>query len=240
MESSGNEILAYFDSDNNIFDFWLECVRQGRADIIRKYCNEEEKRAICDQLFMEDRAYALRVCMVAWVEAVKIAENIEVPNMVINKAFEECIVKSQGASTPWMLVKLSEEYLTDCAQVIGETMNDKTSSPVFIKFRKYITAHICEPLNIEDIANALCISKSHLSHTVKKETGETVHTWIVREKINLARVMLSKKVYCMNEIWSSLGFCSQSHFAKCFRQVTGMTPSQFRVKMNRTDYALKR
>ena len=73
MERSRNDVLAYFASDNNIFDFWLECVRQGRVDLIQSYSNEEEKKAICDQLFMEDRAYALRVCMTIWVEAVKIA-----------------------------------------------------------------------------------------------------------------------------------------------------------------------
>lgn len=228
MESSGNEAMAYFDSDSSIFDFWLECVRQGRADSIRDYCSEEEKQAVCDQLFMKDRAYALRVCMVVWVEAVKIAEKVDVPNTMIDKAFEECILRSQTASTPWTLVKLSEEYLTDFARMINENVRDDTLSPVFTKFRKYIKAHICEPLNIGDIADALCISKSHLSHTIKRETGETVHTWILKEKINLARLMLSRNVYCMNEIWSLLGFCSQSHFAKCFRQITGMTPSQFR------------
>lgn len=90
--------------------------------------------------------------------------------------------------------------------------------------------HIYEPLALEDIAEALCISKSHLSHTIKKETGETVHKWILKEKIGMAKLMLSRKSYCMNEIWDPLGFCSQSHFAKCFRQITGMTPSQFRTE----------
>lgn len=234
MESPGNEAQSYLGTGSNIFDFWIECVRQGRADIIQNCFDEEEKRVVCDQLFMEDRAYALRVCMVAWVEAVKIAERVEVPDMVIDKTFEECVIRSQGATTPWMLVKLSEEYLTGFARLINESMCSDTASPIFIKFRKYIKSHICEPLNIESIADALCISKSHLSHTIKKETGETVHTWILKEKVNLAKLMLSGDVYCMNEIWSLLGFCSQSHFAKCFRQVTGLTPTQFRTRGNLT------
>lgn len=235
MENFGIHVPAYFDFDNNIFHFWLECVRQGRGDIIRDYCDEEEKRALCSRIFMEDRAYALRVCMVVWVEAVKIAEKVDVPNAAVDKAFEACFIRSQEASTPWMLVKLSEEYLMDFAGLINKTIYDDTSSPIFMKFRKYIKSHICESLSIEDIADALCISKNHLSHTIKKETGETVHGWIMREKIDFARLMLSKKTYCMNEIWSVLGFCSQSHFAKCFRQITGMTPSQFRMNTALSD-----
>lgn len=235
MESSGNEVLAYFASNSNIFDFWLECVCQGRADMIQNYSSEGEKKAVCDQLFMGDRAYALRACMTIWVEAVKIAEKVDVPNAIIDKTFEDCIIRSQEASTPWMLLKLSEEYLMDFARIIDKIMCHATPSPIFVKFRKYIKSHICESLTIEDIADALCISKSHLSHTIKKETGETVHAWVLKEKINLARLMLAKNTYCMNEVWSFLGFCSQSHFAKCFRQVTGLTPSQFRMKAHLPD-----
>lgn len=235
MEVSGNNVLDYFGSGSNMFNFWLECVRQGRADIIQNYRDEKEKKAVCDQLFMEDRAYALRVCMVIWVEAVKIAEKMNVPDIVIDKTFEEWIIRAREASTPWMLVKLSEAYLMNFARLIDKTDRDYTSLPIFIKFRRYIKSHIGEPLNIDDIAAALRISRSHLSHTIKKETGKTVHAWILAEKINIARLMLSRDMHNMNEIWSFLGFCSQSHFAKCFRQITGLTPSQFRMKVSLLD-----
>lgn len=235
MEDFRSNVPVYLISDCSLFRFWLEGVRQGKADMILNCCNEEEKKAMCGQLFMEDRAYALRLCMVIWVEAVKIAENLNVPNAVVDKTFEECVIRAQEASTPWMLLKLSEEYLMEFARIINKTLSKTTVSPIFIKFQKYVKAHVYESLSIGDIAEAICISKSHLSHTIKKETGETVHQWILREKINIARQMLAKKEYSMNEVWSILGFCSQSHFAKCFRQITGMTPSQFRMSLNLLD-----
>lgn len=40
---------------------------------------------------MEDRAYALRVCMVVWVEAVKIAEKVDVPNAAVDKALKHVL-----------------------------------------------------------------------------------------------------------------------------------------------------
>lgn len=217
-------------SDNGMFDLWLECVRQGRADIIQERYDEAEKREMCDRSFMGDRAYALRVCMVLWVEAVKIAEKVGVPNAIVDEGFERCILRAQEASTPWRLVKLSEGYLADLAGIIRDNTYVGETSPVFIRFQRYVRVHLYEPLTLEDVARALCISKSHLSHTIKKETGETVHRWIIKEKIGMAKLMLSRKSCCMNDIWNPLGFCSQSHFAKCFRQITGMTPSQFRAE----------
>ncbi len=44
MENFGIHVPAYFDFDNNIFHFWLECVRQGRGDIIRDYYNFSESQ----------------------------------------------------------------------------------------------------------------------------------------------------------------------------------------------------
>ncbi len=100
MENFGIHVPAYFDFDNNIFHFWLECVRQGRGDIIRDYCDEEEKRALCSRIFMEDRAYALRVCMVVWVEAVKIAEKVDVPNASVDSACAMADVRLEPAIFP--------------------------------------------------------------------------------------------------------------------------------------------
>ena len=141
FKGDGSEGSAF---DDGMFDLWLECVRQGRADIIRSRYGEAEKRAVCERFFMGDRAYALRVCMVLWVEAVKIAEKVGVPNTLVDAGFERCIHRSQDAGTPWRLVELSEDYLADLARIIGENTYVGEASPVFVKFHlflKYIFAN---------------------------------------------------------------------------------------------------
>lgn len=227
MSNSEEVILT---GENNFEDFLLECVRQGRADLIQSYCSDEKKREMCDQIFMQDRSSALRRCMILWVDAVKIAKKAGMPDSVVDDLFERCINKSQNASTPWLLIKVSGDYLIELAKVIDDNVWEYEYSPIFVRFHKYVKDHIGESLCIDDMAKALNMSKSHLSHTIKKETGETVHNWVMKEKVNAAKIMLTNKTYSMSQVWHFLGFCSQSHFAKCFRQVTGMTPTQFKVR----------
>lgn len=225
-----NSEKVIFTGWNNFEDFLLECMKQGRADLIQNYCSDEKKKEICNQMFNQDRASALRRCMILWVDAVKIAKRTGMPDSVVDDLFEQCINNSQSASTPWLLIKVSENYLIELAKIIDDNIWEFEYSPIFVRFHKYVKNHICESLCIDDMAKALNISKSHLSHTIKQETGETVHDWVMKEKVNVAKFMITNKTYSMSQIWHFLGFCSQSHFAKCFRQVTGTTPTQFKVR----------
>lgn len=225
-------VFAYHNSVDDTSDFVLECMRQGRADIIREFAEVEQQKDIIEQLFGNDRPCALRAFMVLWVEAAKIADEIGLPSEVVDKTFEKCINKSQHATTPWMLNVVTIEYLIEFAEIIAATTCNMGCSPIFYRFQKYVRININKTLEIQDIARALNISKSHLSHTIKEETGDTVHQWITKEKVNVAKIMLSNQKLPMSKIWRDLGFCSQSHFAKSFNSVTGMSPSQFRASMH--------
>jgi len=225
--------FAYHNSSDDITDYLLECMRQGKPNMIRDYAGEEQKKEMIERLFGNDRAFVLRGFMVIWIEAAKIADEIGLPSDIVDKTLEKCINKSQVATTPWMLSVVSEEYLVEFAEIIRTEMCLDQVSPIFHRFQRYVKAHISEPLEIEQIAQALNISKSHLSHTIKRETGVSVHQWIMEEKIQLAKILLLNKNMPMSEIWKRLGFCSQSHFAKCFRSFTGTLPSRYRIEMNK-------
>lgn len=169
MESVRDVMPACLDLKNDMFVWWMECVRQGREDMIEEYGSESERRAICDRIFMQDRAYALRVCILVWMEAGKIAEKLILSDLKVDKTFEKYIHKTQNAFTPWMLVQLSEKYIAELARMTHDYVCEGGFSPILIKFQKYIRSHAFEPLLIEDIADALHISKSHLSHTIKRK-----------------------------------------------------------------------
>ena len=65
MEVSGNNVLDYFGSGSNMFNFWLECVRQGRADIIQNYRDEKEKK-ICFKVTKITSETGRMPCGYAW------------------------------------------------------------------------------------------------------------------------------------------------------------------------------
>jgi len=57
----------------------------------------------------------------------------------------------------------------------------------------------------------------------------------MREKIALAKNLLIYSPSSYGEIAATLGFSSQSHMGKHFKEITGMTPIQFRKRYGITD-----
>ncbi|MDD4311097.1 MAG: AraC family transcriptional regulator [Eubacteriales bacterium] len=93
---------------------------------------------------------------------------------------------------------------------------------------EYIDAHLSEPISISDIASAVYHNANYLSGLFKRETGETIHNYIVRRRIEEAEYFVRHSSDPIAEIAAFYQFCSQSHFVQCFRKIVGQTPGACR------------
>ncbi len=106
----------------------------------------------------------------------------------------------------------------------------KNSSSLAIEVAKYVQKHISEVKSVEEIANQLFMSRPHLSTKFKEETGMTLTDFILTEKTNEAKRLLSFTDKPLSAISNYLGFSSQSHFARVFKKYAGLSPSEYREK----------
>ncbi|MEN6596089.1 MAG: AraC family transcriptional regulator [Clostridiaceae bacterium] len=93
---------------------------------------------------------------------------------------------------------------------------------------QYIDAHLSEPISLSDIASAVYHNANYLSGLFKRETNETVHSYIVRRRIEEAEYFVRHSSDPIADIAAFYQFCSQSHFVQCFRKFTGQTPGACR------------
>ena len=94
----------------------------------------------------------------------------------------------------------------------------------------YIRDHLTENIRIEDLCEAVYLSRSRLSALFREETGMTVTEYIRVLKIKKAQEFLTQTDKTPLEISTYLGFSSQSYFQNVFKEVTGMTPGEFRKR----------
>ena len=92
--------------------------------------------------------------------------------------------------------------------------------------------HLHHRLKIADIAAELHVSRDYLSQAFKKETGITLHRYIVDQKLEEAQHMLSqgKSLY---EISYTLCFCNESHFIQLFKKKYHVTPAEYLISAGR-------
>ncbi len=76
------------------------------------------------------------------------------------------------------------------------------------------------------------MSRSHLSHSFKAETGMALSDFIMQKKIEEAKKLLHYSTKSLSAISTYLGFSSQSHFSRVFKKYVGENPSVYRNKLN--------
>lgn len=93
----------------------------------------------------------------------------------------------------------------------------------------HIQDSLTDNISVTELAALVQMSPSHFSRVFKASFGETPYHFVMRQRVATAKAMLADPKLTATEVASALGFASQSHFVKVFRQFTGMTPRQYRM-----------
>ena len=93
---------------------------------------------------------------------------------------------------------------------------------------EYIAAHYADAdINITTIARSIGISEGHLSHLFKKETEQTLLSYLTRYRIHKSMELLRdcrRKVY---EVAECVGYRDIAYFSATFKRLTGVSPSEY-------------
>lgn len=117
-----------------------------------------------------------------------------------------------------------------------EGQKEKQSNIYAESCKTYIFSHLHEKIQIQDIARKLNINANYLSEIFHKHEGITITEYIHREKIKLVKNLLIYSKYTYSEIATYLGYSSQSHLGRQFKQHTGMTMYQYRLQYCKKDF----
>ena len=72
-------------------------------------------------------------------------------------------------------------------------------------------------------------SYAYLSHQFSMREGLTLEKYIIRQKVERAKELLSYQDAKVTEVARLLGYSSTAHLTNQFRQVTGMSPSDYQA-----------
>ncbi len=90
-----------------------------------------------------------------------------------------------------------------------------------------LSEHVYDRLSFTKISKECGFSKSYLSKVFKNSMGVGVIAYYNQIKIKEAKRLISEDKYTFTEIADMLNFSSVHYFSKCFKQITGMTPSGY-------------
>lgn len=112
---------------------------------------------------------------------------------------------------------------------------EKQDNPIITKCEDYVFLHLHEKISVNQIADELDLNPTYLTNLFKKYKGISLYQFILNEKINMVKNLLTYSTHSYIDIANYLAFSSQSHLSQVFKRATGMSPKQYRNMYGRTD-----
>ncbi len=101
------------------------------------------------------------------------------------------------------------------------------------KARKQIDQSFTEPGSLPQLLGKLGVTQDHLALLFKRQYGITLHEYRSRLRVEKAGKMLRETDAPVAMIVHECGFGSLSSFYSLFKKYTGMTPTAYRIGLNR-------
>jgi AraC family transcriptional regulator len=96
------------------------------------------------------------------------------------------------------------------------------------KVVELVDAKIEDELTLDEMAESVRLSTAHFSRAFRKSTGESPHQFVLRHRVERAKEMLRAPEARVLDIALACGFKTQQHFARIFRRICGVSPTEYR------------
>ncbi len=153
-----------------------------------------------------------------------------IPQETIYSTSDVYIRRADKATSIEEIMLLDKELWTVMVEMVREFKKESLYSKPILQCLNYIDSHFNEKITLESLAEETGLSACYLAVLFKKETGKTFGNYLTDIRIETSKALLTKTDYSYSQIAYSLAFCSQSYFIQTFKNRTGYTPMQYRMK----------
>lgn len=177
----------------------------------------------------------------------KVAEALELydtERRVIINCFNNIVTELQAPDdelTSHMLRLCISQLLTSCRRFYDRQFDTETMRSSDLEKRlgaiidEYYAARKTKSGTVKSPTVAWCAEQFHLTASyfgdlVRRKMGVTPQVYLQTKLIERAKTLLANESLSVNEVAAQLGFSYPNHFARLFRQKTGMSPTAFRKR----------
>ena len=96
------------------------------------------------------------------------------------------------------------------------------------RIKELVHAKLEDDLSLDEMAEAVGLSTAHFARMFRKSTGQTPHQFVLRQRLERAKLMLRAPDARVLDVAVACGFKTQQHFAQVFRDLWGVSPTEYR------------
>ncbi|MNP46482.1 Arabinose operon regulatory protein [compost metagenome] len=106
---------------------------------------------------------------------------------------------------------------------------------VVVRAMQHIESNYKEGCSLQVVAAYVHVTPNYLSNLFKRETGIAFSNYVSRLRVEKAKPLLSCTKMRMTDIAEHVGFDNASYFTTVFKQLTNLSPSEYRKAHEHSD-----
>ncbi|REH01220.1 helix-turn-helix domain-containing protein [Flavobacterium aquicola] len=152
--------------------------------------------------------------------------NISNPDLkfLMYKIFKETKVDDTAAQ-----LSIQTLLLETLAKMLRANQTKSNKKPTWVsEVNMILNDQFLDNLSLEYLSKTLDIHPVHLSRDFSKYFNSSLGEYIRKLKVQKSLQLISEKSLDLTSIAFECGFSDQSHFTRCFKEINGINPSEYR------------
>jgi AraC family transcriptional regulator len=96
------------------------------------------------------------------------------------------------------------------------------------RVKELVYGRIDREVSLQEMASAAGLSSNYFNQMFRKSTGQAAHQFVLNARVEHAKDLLKSPRLRIIDIAVSCGFQTSQHFARVFRSVCALTPTEYR------------
>ncbi|TDF94376.1 response regulator transcription factor [Paenibacillus piri] len=132
------------------------------------------------------------------------------------------VMETQEQVNAWV-----QERISILEQSIAQWLEERNGRLAERTIR-YIEQYYMQECSLAGVASHLHLNANYFSNLFKKQTGESFISYLMRFRMDKAKMLLTNTDMRISEIADAVGYADSNYFATAFRQAAGQSPSEYR------------
>lgn len=200
----------------------------------------------CIQIFVENEEEKMRATLCNYIERLQLVKqpsrvyleqicvsffqniNLYLKNKGIPEPFTPVPSLPDGIDTFEQLSNYMLKQICEKKKEMKELWMESGNVPLLHQLMEFIKENYQKDLSLDDLSEATGFHPNYISIFFKKTTGQSYLTYLHKERIAVAKQLLSSSPDTIDEIAHKVGYNSSTQFARIFRKYEAVSPSDYR------------
>lgn len=201
----------------------IPCILSGEKNLWTTLLENDFQWA----LKQDSQTAAAKTIAIEWI--VTMRQSIRIINTDADYAFLETNLISQILEYDKVKdIHKGLYLLIENLQIIIHDHSNNPAHSVVYDIKKYINSNFNEELTLQILGEKFHVNSSYLGRLFKEKTGEYFNDYLCHVRITKAQNLLTESTLKISTISKKIGYSDPNYFLKKFKQIIGLTPSEYR------------